>query len=188
MTGIYTRSGDGGDTGLFGGGRVSKDHPRVVAYGSVDELNANVGMAVVAVKTAVLRARLESIQHDLFAVGGDLATPVPTEGRKRPEIPGIPTERVPEMEAWMDQAQESLPPLREFILPGGSPGAAALHLCRTVCRRAEREVVALAAHEEVDPDIVRYLNRLSDLFFSMAREENAAVGCDDVVWRKHDGA
>jgi cob(I)alamin adenosyltransferase len=184
MAGIYTRTGDGGDTGLFGGGRVPKNHPRVIAYGAVDELNAAVGMAVAAVQDAVLRIRLETLQHDLFALGSALATPPPADGSKAPTTPDLPMVRVAEMEDWIDQAEQVLSPLREFILPGGSAGAAALHMCRTVCRRAEREVVALAANQPVDADLVRYLNRLSDLFFSMAREENAGVGVPDVTWRK----
>ncbi len=193
MAGIYTRRGDGGDTGLFGGGRVRKDDLRVSAYGTVDELNATVGSAVLAVQSEVLRERLRLIQHDLFTLGSALATPPPApstqEGgqpRPKPVTPHLPTHRVAEMESWIDKADEVLEPLRDFILPGGSPGAAALHICRTVCRRAERDVVTLAAVEEVSPDIIRYLNRLSDLFFSMAREENAGVGVADVTWKKGD--
>jgi cob(I)alamin adenosyltransferase len=187
MSNIYTRTGDTGDTSLFGGGRVPKNHRRVEAYGCVDELNAHVGLAVVAVKTELLRGRLETIQHDLFAVGSALATPPAQEGRPQPVTPDVPTRRIAAMESWMDGAEDSLEPLREFILPGGSSGAAALHLCRCACRRAERRVVALAATDDVDSDIVRYLNRLSDLFFTMAREENAALGVADVVWKKDGG-
>lgn len=194
MAGIYTRRGDDGDTGLFGGGRVPKNDPRVSAYGTVDEVNATVGLAVAAVQSRVLRDRLELIQHDLFSLGSALATP-PAEPatvdgaqqRPTPVTPELPVHRIPEMEQWIDQAAEALEPLREFILPGGAPGAAALHLCRTVCRRAERDVVALAATEAVPSDIIRYLNRLSDLFFSMAREENAEAGVADVIWKKDPG-
>jgi len=187
MANIYTRTGDGGETSLFGGGRVPKNHQRVAAYGAVDELNAGVGLAVVTVPTDVLRSRLQAIQHDLFAVGSALATAPAAEGRTRPTIPDVPMGRVAEMETWMDQAQQALAPLREFVLPGGTPAAAALHLCRTVCRRAEREVVALAATEEVDAGVVQYLNRLSDLLFCMAREANAAAGVSDITWTK-DGS
>ncbi|NJD17737.1 MAG: cob(I)yrinic acid a,c-diamide adenosyltransferase, partial [Gemmatimonadetes bacterium] len=136
---IYTRTGDAGDTALFGGGRVSKDHHRVAAYGTVDELNASVGVAVAAVAAAEIRARLGHIQHDLFAVGATLATIPPQEDRPRPKgLPDLPTARVAEMERWIDESDAELAPLRAFILPGGSPGAAALHLARTVCRRAVR--------------------------------------------------
>jgi cob(I)alamin adenosyltransferase len=182
---IYTRTGDAGDTALFGGGRVSKDHPRVTAYGTVDELNAGVGVAVAAVADARIRERLSAIQHDLFALGAALATIPPQEDRPRPKgLPTLPTGRVPEMEAWMDAADGELPPLRAFILPGGTPGAAALHLARTVCRRAERAVVHLATLEEVDEGVVVYLNRLSDLLFTFARLENHRAGTPDVEWRK----
>lgn len=182
---IYTRTGDAGDTALFGGGRVSKDHHRVSAYGTVDELNASVGTAVAHVADAQIRARLGLIQHDLFAVGATLATIPPQEDRPRPKgLPPLPMDRVAEMEAWMDAAEEELPPLRAFILPGGTQGAAALHLARTVCRRAERAVVHLATLEEVDEGIVVYLNRLSDLLFTYARLENHRSGTPDVEWRK----
>jgi len=182
---IYTRTGDAGDTALFGGGRVSKDHPRVSAYGTVDELNAAVGVAVAAVADAEIRERLSRIQHDLFAIGAVLATVPPQEGRPRPKgLPELPLGRVTEMESWMDSAEEELPPLRAFILPGGSAGAAALHLARTVCRRAERGVVHLATLEGVGEGIVVYLNRLSDLLFTFARLENRRAGTMDVEWRK----
>ncbi len=182
---IYTRTGDAGDTALFGGGRVPKDHHRVSAYGTVDELNASVGMAVAEVADAEIRERLGRIQHDLFAVGALLAAFPPQEDRPRPKgLPELPRERVAEMEAWMDAADGELDPLRAFILPGGSPGAAALHLARTVCRRAERAVVHLAALEQVEDGIVMYLNRLSDLLFTFARLENHRAGTRDVEWRK----
>ena len=182
---IYTRTGDAGDTALFGGGRVSKDHHRVAAYGTVDELNASVGMAVALVSDDQVRDRLSRVQHDLFAIGAVLATIAPQDDRPRPKgLPELPTERIEEMEAWMDAATEELPPLRAFILPGGAAGAAALHLARTVCRRAERAVVHLATLEQVEEGIVVYLNRLSDLLFPFARLENARSGQGDVEWRK----
>jgi cob(I)alamin adenosyltransferase len=180
---IYTRTGDQGDTALFGGGRVSKSHPRVEAYGTVDELNSALGVALAGMADAQLRVRLAPVQHDLFAIGAHLATP--QEGRgKRPALPDLPQSRIDEMERWMDEAEAELGVLREFILPGGVPGAAALHFVRTVCRRAERHVVALAREEGVGDDVVRYLNRLSDLLFVFARLENARAGARDVVWRK----
>ncbi len=182
---IYTRTGDEGTTALFGGVRVSKDHSRVKAYGTVDELNAVVGQAVLAVEDDEVVARLERIQHDLFALGAVLATASPDTDRPRPKgLPELPAGRVDEMEAWIDEATAELPELRAFILPGGSPGAAALHLARTVCRRAERAVVQLATREEVDERIVVYLNRLSDLLFTFARLANHRSGTPDVEWRK----
>jgi len=181
---IYTRAGDEGDTALFGGGRVGKDHLRVEAYGTVDELNAVLGWAVTVVSDAKCRARLEAVQHDLFALGSDLATPPPGEGRRRPSTPAVPVHRVPEMEAWIDEAGLELPALTSFVLPGGTPGAAALHLGRTVCRRAERAVVRLAHADSVGEGIIVYLNRLSDLLFTLARLENLREGVPDVAWRK----
>jgi len=184
MPGIYTRTGDEGETTLFGGRRVPKSDLRVMAYGDVDELNSFVGLARAAVSDEELRGRLTAIQHDLFTLGAVLATPPAEEGRPSPKVPEIPTHRIEDMEGWIDRASERLEPLREFILPGGSEGAAALHVCRTVCRRAERVVVALARADEVDADVIRSLNPLSDLFFSMAREENAGSGEGDVKWQK----
>lgn len=181
---IYTRTGDDGDTALFGGGRVPKSAPRVEAYGAVDELNAALGWAVCHVSDETLRSRLELLQHDLFALGADLATPTEEEGRSRPETPPLPRGRVDEMETWMDEAEAELPELRAFILPGGSTGAAALHVARTVCRRAERGVVALASEEPVDDVVIQYLNRLGDLLFVFARLENHRSGGTDVEWRQ----
>lgn len=180
---IYTRTGDSGETALFGGGRVGKDHPRVAAYGTVDELNAVVGWALTCVRDSRIQERLGLVQHDLLAVGSELATPPPPSGGRRPATPGIPTERVGEMEGWIDEAASELAPLREFILPGGSEGAAALHVARTVCRRAERAVVALGV-EGGSGVAVRYLNRLSDLLFVFARLENRRAATPDVTWEK----
>jgi cob(I)alamin adenosyltransferase len=179
---IYTRTGDTGTTALLGGGRVSKAHPRVTAYGTVDELNAVLGRALLSLEVATSRTRLGSVQHDLFNLGARLAAPPPEEGRRRAKVPNLPEARVTEMEAWMDEAEGELPPLTQFVLPGGSPGAAELHLCRTVCRRAERFVVELGEGDEELAAIVRYLNRLSDLFFVLARLENHRAGANDVPW------
>jgi cob(I)alamin adenosyltransferase len=181
---IYTRTGDDGVTALFGGGRVRKDDVRVAAYGTVDELNAIVGWSVTQVRDDTIRDRLRIVQHDLFTLGAELATPPTPEGRSRPSTPPLPTERVAEMEAWMDEADLELAELRAFVLPGGAPGAAALHVARTVCRRAERGVVTLAESEPVSEDIVKYLNRLSDLLFTLGRLENQRVGHGDVEWEK----
>ena len=181
---IYTRTGDAGDTGLFGGGRVSKDHHRVAAYGTVDELNAQVGWAVATVGDAEIRSRLSMIQHDLFAIGATLSSTPREDGDTHKHLPPLPTDRVETMEEWIDEASGEMQPLTQFILPGGTPGAAALHVSRTVCRRAERAVVHLATLEPVDEAIVMYLNRLSDLFFAMARLENHRAGVEDVTWNK----
>ena len=179
---IYTRRGDGGETGLFGGGRRPKSDPRISAYGDVDELNANLGLARATVDDPTTLGRLAEVQGDLFAIGAHLATPPPQAGRPTPTLPALPSGRVPEMEAWIDEATAEAGPLRHFILPGGTQGAAQLHVCRTVCRRAERSVVELSGAEEVDGAIVTYLNRLSDYLFAAARLENERDGTGDLEW------
>ena len=176
---IYTKTGDAGETGLFGGGRVSKANPRVEAYGAVDELNAMVGWARAVGLEPAIEEVLRDAQADLFTVGAHLATP---SGRAESHLPALPARRIETWEAWIDQAEAGLAPLRSFILPGGSRAAAALHVIRTVCRRAERRVVALAETDPVDPFILIYLNRLSDLLFVAARVANAAACVDDVRW------
>lgn len=180
---IYTRRGDNGSTGLFGGGRTSKDDVRVEAYGTVDELNAVIGGALSQVTDQAIVRRLRRVQSDLFAIGAHLATPPPGGSRRAPALPDLPVERVAAMESWIDQAMAATPPLRNFILPAGSPGASRLHLARAVCRRAERRVVTLASSADVDPEIVRYLNRLSDYLFAAARQENTTAGGLDIEWR-----
>jgi cob(I)alamin adenosyltransferase len=184
---IYTRTGDDGGTALFGGGRVRKHDLRVDAYGNVDEVNSALGWTITQLRDAETAERLSRIQHDLFAIGAELATPPARENRVRPETPVLPVERVVAMERWIDDADSELPPLKAFILPGGSPGAAALHMARTVCRRAERSVVQLAEREPVNFDIITYLNRLSDLLFTLARLENHRGGHSDVEWVKPTG-
>ena len=181
---IYTRTGDAGETALFGGGRVSKGTARVEAYGNVDELNSVLGWALLETTDPVTRERLEVLQNDLFSVGAALATPPPREGRRQPRIPDLPEQRIHDMESWIDQAWDQLPPLKAFILPGGSRGAAALHVARTVCRRAERSLVRLAEAEPVDALAIRYLNRLSDLLFALARLENLRAEVTDIEWSK----
>lgn len=183
MTRIYTRTGDKGETGLFGGGRVHKSHPRVGAYGAVDELNAAIGLALASLSDPGITERLAIVQADLFAIGSHLATPRRLDGTVHPYLPALPAGRAAEFEAWIDEADAELPELKAFILPGGKPGAAALHFARTVCRRAEREVVALDQVDEVDPEIVVYLNRLSDLLFQYARLANHRAGVGDTVWK-----
>lgn len=181
---IYTRTGDEGDTALFGGGRVAKSHARVAAYGEVDELNSVLGWAITRVAVDATATRLRALQHDLFALGADLATPPSGEARRRPHTPPLPAGRIAEMEAWIDEADGELPALTRFVLPGGTEGAAALHVARTVCRRTERAVVALKASEPIDPTVLVYLNRLSDLLFTLARLENARAGMPDVPWEQ----
>lgn len=185
---IYTRTGDAGDTALFGGGRVSKDHARVEAYGTVDELNAVLGWVATQLHDEWISTKLELLQHDLFALGADLATPPPEPGRARPVTPDLPFGRVSEMEAWIDSADGELAELRAFVLPGGTSGAAALHIARTVCRRAERTVVRLLDEEDGSKAIVPYLNRLSDLLFTLARLDNHRAGHGDVEWEKAETA
>jgi len=184
---IYTRTGDRGETGLFGGGRVRKDHARVDAYGEVDELNAVVGLAVAALEEAgeaEVARRLQRVQADLFNLGANLATPAPEDGgRENRHLPDLPVERAAEMERWMDEADAELEPLRTFILPGGTEAAARLHLARTVCRRAERRVVTLSHEAHIDAEVIVYLNRLSDLLFTLARLANHRAGRGDVAWR-----
>jgi cob(I)alamin adenosyltransferase len=179
---IYTRTGDQGETGLFGGGRVSKDDPRVAAYGDVDELNSALGVSRAAGDGEFFDDLLESIQRDLFSIGGHLATPDPEKVRKALEKASLSPAQISEFERIMDEAEDSLPPLKAFILPGGTRRAAALHLARTVCRRAERSVVHLAHIEPVPEIFLIYLNRLSDLLFVLARVANQRAGVSDITW------
>jgi cob(I)alamin adenosyltransferase len=181
MSRIYTRTGDQGETGLFGGGRVPKSHLRVAAYGELDELNAAVGWAITQVEASELADRLTTIQRDLFALGAHLATPAGAPSRKH--LPELPRERPRQFEAWMDEAAGELGELSHFILPGGSPAGAALHLARTVCRRAERAAVELSRAEDVDRDVIVYLNRLSDLLFELARLVNRRAGVEETPWQ-----
>ncbi len=185
---IYTRTGDRGETGLFGGGRVRKDHVRVKAYGEVDELNSVLGVVVAQLEDdgeEEIAAKLRQIQVDLFTLGAHLATPMAEEGgRASAHIPEFPSERIAQMERWIDDAESELEPLRVFILPGGSRAAALLHLGRTVCRRAERRVVSLAQEAQVEEEVIVYLNRLSDLLFTLARLANRRAGVEDVPWTK----
>ena len=176
---IYTKTGDAGETGLFGGGRVPKDHLRVRAYGDVDELNATVGLAAALEPATFERELLESIQRDLFTIGAELATP-PTAKPERRET--LDAARVATLEGAIDRHEAGLPSLKNFILPGGAPKAAALHVARTVCRRAERAVVTLNQDQPVNETIIHYLNRLSDLLFVLARAVNAHTGHPDVTW------
>lgn len=184
---LYTRTGDDGNTGLFDGSRVAKDDLRVAAYGDVDELNAQLG--VVAATAAqrkdvaaisLLLDRVLAVQSELFSLGAELATPATAKHRQK--VPAVLPEHCSRLEQWIDDATEPAPELRAFILPGGDLLAAQLHVCRTVCRRAERAVVTLARKEEINTKVIIYLNRLSDLLFAWARFVNHAVGVMDVPW------
>jgi cob(I)alamin adenosyltransferase len=180
---IYTRTGDSGETGLFGGGRVPKDTPRVEAYGAVDELNACVGVARAAGLPEDLDRLSARLQTELFVLGADLATPA--EGSARPDrVVRLPAGAATALEAEIDRCEAELPPLQTFVLPGGSPAGAALHLARTVCRRAERRLVPLARAGQVSGTALPYLNRLSDLLFVMARLANARAGRTEQAWTR----
>ena len=178
---IYTKRGDTGETDLFGGPRVGKDDLRVEAYGAVDELNSVLGMAAAASTQPDVLALVQELQSTLFDLGSYLASPDP-DRRKKSQIPEPQDHDVERMERAIDAFEEELEPLRSFILPGGTQAAAAFHLARTVCRRAERRAVSLHRVEALDPLALRFLNRLSDLLFTMARLENRRAGHDDVAW------
>lgn len=180
---LYTRTGDDGTTALFGGRRVKKDAPRVEAYGAVDELNSAIGVAVSVMRRRRLVKALQEIQNELFNIGSELAS----AGARRADVAALFTDakkKVASLETLTDEYDAKLPVLRTFILPGGSQAGALLHLCRTVCRRAERAVVTLGRKEKVRPEIGAYLNRLSDLLFALARYENRAAKKPESSWRK----
>lgn len=179
---IYTRTGDSGDTGLFGGGRVPKDDPRVEAYGDVDELNAVIGMARSAESMPRVDEVLVPIQRDLFSIGALLATPDVEKMQSHLAKARIGDERIAELEHAIDACDQELEPLKAFILPGGTQKAAALHVARTVCRRAERRVIHLQREVELPQIVVVYLNRLSDLLFTLARLANVRAGAGEVTW------
>ena len=181
MTRIYTRTGDAGDTSLFGGGRVSKDDLRVRAYGTIDEVNAVIGLARAAGCGQELDSILERLQHQLFDLGAELATPAAAAAAAH--ATRVTASQVAGLEQDIDRFEDRLPPLRQFVLPGGTPAAAALHHARTVARRAEREVVHLAAREPLNPELLKYVNRLSDLLFVLARAANHAAGRPDIAWK-----
>ncbi len=180
ITKVYTRTGDDGTTGLGGGQRVPKESVRIEAYGTVDELNAQIGAALATGLHDALIGPLTRVQNDLFHLGSDLC--MPEEDKVRTPVPGIEQRHIDELERLMDTLSEELPPLQNFILPGGSPGAAQLHVARTVCRRAERRLVALSRSERIGACAVAYLNRLSDALFVMARYENHRRGVRDPYW------
>ena len=179
---IYTRTGDEGTTGLFGGGRVSKDDARIEAYGTVDELNSTIGMVRSAGVSPALDEQLCQIQNELFSLGAELATPDAASHYLRV----IDSRHIGRMEQWIDEHESGLEPLKQFILPAGTSASATLHLARSVCRRAERRVITLSANtgDEIAADPVVYLNRLSDLLFVLSRVANQQAGVADVPWAK----
>jgi cob(I)alamin adenosyltransferase len=180
LTKIYTRQGDSGQTRLSGGQRVPKNSLRVSAYGTVDELNSCLGVALAGGLSERLGAVLPSIQNELFHLGADLS--FLEEDKAEHPIPQIEARHIERLERIIDELMAVVGPLQNFILPGGSPGSAHLHLARTICRRAEREVIALANEEAIGPFVIQYLNRLSDALFVMARYENYVRGVSEPLW------
>ena len=182
---LYTRTGDRGQTSLFGGRRVRKDHPRVEAYGTIDELNAALGVAASALRQRRLIAAIQAIQNELFNIGAELASDRPVRrGKRQAGVFQLDMAKVRPLEELIDEYDARVPPLRTFILPGGSPASSLLHLARTICRRAERATVTLAAKEPVNPAIIAYLNRLCDLLFVLARYVNKAERRRELLWTK----
>lgn len=180
LTKIYTKTGDEGMTGLAGGQRVPKDSQRVETYGTVDELNSQIGVALATGLCERLIGELRLIQNELFDLGSDLATPAASQARH--PVPTIEPRHIEKLERLIDEFNEVVGPLANFLLPGGSAGAAQLHAARTVCRRAEREAMALAREETVGATVLPYLNRLSDALFVMARYENHERGVAEPLW------
>jgi len=183
---IYTRGGDKGETTLLGGVRVSKNDPRVTAYGTVDELNAALGVAVALEKgnpSGLSSDDLRSLQEDLFTMGARLAAADPERALRKGTIPALVEDRITELEAWIDRLDADLPSLDAFVLPGGSIVAAQLHVARTICRRAERNVMELLSEQpDLDEVVIPYLNRLSDLLFMLARYANHQKDHKDTLW------
>lgn len=177
---IYTKTGDSGETGLVGGKRLGKDSLRIRAYGDVDELNALLGVCRAHNAPRELDDMLKGLQHRLFDLGSDLATPLDSKVK----VPRITEKHVGQMESWIDSIDERVAPLTHFILPGGCPLAARLHAARTVCRRAERGIVALQKEEPVGPFVIQFVNRLGDLLFMMARLANSLEGSPEEPWEK----
>ena len=182
MPKIYTRTGDRGETSLYGGDRVTKDDSRVTAYGSVDELNALLGVAMATEPQDFERELLQGVQRDLFKIGSRLASPSPEKVARALHKAVIPPERITDLESAIDRAEVELEPIKQFVLPGGTLRAAHIHVARTVCRRAERHVVRLNRQDSVPEEILQYLNRLSDLLFVLARVANHRGGVADVTW------
>lgn len=180
---VYTRAGDDGTTALGGGQRVPKDGLRIEAYGTVDELNSVIGVAVASGLTPALHDRFFVIQQVLFNLGSDLC--ILESDKERFKVPGVEQRHIDDLESWMDGMNEDLEPLTSFILPGGDPAAAQLHVARTVCRRAERATIALSREEAVGPRVIPYLNRLSDFLFVASRYQAKLSGVGDILWDSH---
>ena len=180
LTRIYTKTGDEGMTGLGGGQRVPKDSRRVDTYGTVDELNSQIGVALATGLCERLSGELRRIQNELFDLGADLATPASSQARH--PVPSVEPRHIEKLERLIDELNEVVGPLTNFLLPGGAPGAAQLHVARTVCRRAERTATSLARDETIGPTVLPYLNRLSDALFVMARYENHERGVAEPLW------
>jgi cob(I)alamin adenosyltransferase len=178
LTRIYTRGGDAGETSLGDGSRVSKLDPRIGAYGRVDELNAHLGVVLAGECPPIVRRVLGPVQNELFDLGADLAVPPSAKGRLRIEQP-----QIDRLERWCDELNAGLPELSSFVLPGGSPAAAALHVARTVCRGAERDALAASREHDLNPLALVYLNRLSDLLFILCRVANREAGVDEPLWK-----
>jgi cob(I)alamin adenosyltransferase len=178
---IYTKTGDSGETGLFRGSRVPKHDLRVEAYGNVDECNAMLGICLTQIKHDPIKQLISAIQHELFEIGADLATPPQNQNDSRWRIHHDMTAR---LEKQIDHFEAQLPELTNFILPGGTLGGSFLHYARAVCRRAERSVTRLAEQQDINQEIIRYLNRLSDLLFVLARAENHQAGSSETIWKK----
>lgn len=176
---IYTKTGDSGETGLFGGRRLSKSDPRIEAYGTVDELNSFLGLLRDSLENNHQKAVLKNVQDRLFTVGSHLAS----DPEHQPMLPDLTENDLLFLEKEMDDMDETLPPLRNFVLPGGHPAVSVAHVCRTVCRRAERRVVELGHQEPVEEIVVRYLNRLSDYFFVLSRKIALDFGAEEIAWR-----
>jgi cob(I)alamin adenosyltransferase len=181
LTKIYTRTGDEGMTGLGGGQRVAKDALRVETYGTVDELNSHIGVALAIGLCGRLQNELPAIQNQLFDLGSDLATPATSQARH--PVPTVEMRHIEALERLIDELNAVVGPLANFLLPGGSPGAAQLHVARTVCRRAERQATTLARDEAIGLTVLPYLNRLSDALFVMARYENHERAIDEPLWQ-----
>lgn len=186
---IYTKTGDKGETALYGGTRVSKASARVESYGNIDELNSFIGFAKAEIKDEKVISQLKKIQFDLFTLGSESATPTDkltlANGKSRLALM-ISEKEIEELESWMDAYESELAPLQFFILPGGGRAATSLHICRTVCRRAERSLVFLNENETVRPDLIKYLNRLSDYLFMLARYVSKTYGEKEEYWNPNE--
>ncbi len=175
---IYTKKGDYGETALYGGAKTRKDNIRIHAYGTVDELNSTIGMVLSFDISEAGKEMLRQVQDDLFVIGASLATPDSSKSRISP----VSKDHVTQLEEWIDKLEEDLPPLKSFILPGGTGAGSTLHFARTVCRRAERETVELSQKDDIDKENLIYLNRLSDFLFVLARHENQAKDVEETPW------